>query len=378
MSVAEKLRALCAQPENDDEDDDMLGDGTAARAKTSLVVEPLPPSKKLRLRAEIPMPMPGKKVNRTELEATPQRLPDSGKENEPARKSDAAANLALAQDIEHIAANRDENMVMVAPQKNAIPSSCSGEQLQRQLDLYRRLLAIRIQLEQPLKAAHRLPQRHMEEHDEDIGAMQAQAWKLFDSLVAIQGRKRGPAAEHLKLKAWTSRKRQRDETWSELEERHETAFSWALDIFDDVKEKTKLEARKGFKVLEQSLSKQLNAALASDTAWMKKCHPQAGVHEVIGGSTTSKDALYDPAIYDDHDFYSSMLKDIIQRGAPAGEKGTMNKKPAKARDVERRASKGRKIRYVAIEKLQNFMAPAVRQHTIDPHTADQLMGCLFQ
>jgi len=32
-------------------------------------------------------------------------------------------------------------------------------------------------------------------------------------------------------------------------------------------------------------------------------------------------------------------------------------------DVERRASKGRKIRYVPIEKLQNFMAPRPRGST---------------
>lgn len=148
-----------------------------------------------------------------------------------------------------------------------------------------------------------------------------------------------------------------------------------------LKKKTKLEARKGFKVLDQSFAAQLNANLANDTEWRKKCHPHVGQVEVMGGSRASKDDLFDPLVYDDKDFYTSILKDILQQGSAQDiEKSSLSKRQAqktKERDVERRASKGRKIRYVTIEKLQNFMAPTVEPGMGD-ETVDQLMASLFQ
>jgi protein AATF/BFR2 len=66
-------------------------------------------------------------------------------------------------------------------------------------------------------------------------------------------------------------------------------------------------------------------------------------------------------VYDDGDWYASFLKGILADGAAAdgdavdAVSGRAMKKAKK--EVDRRASKGRKVRYQIIEKLVKFMAP---------------------
>ena len=56
------------------------------------------------------------------------------------------------------------------------------------------------------------------------------------------------------------------------------------------------------------------------------------------------------------------------------------KEALKRKDVERRASKGRKTRYVPIPKLQNFMAPRVPEEAgeVDEELVDNLLRTLFR
>ena len=66
--------------------------------------------------------------------------------------------------------------------------------------------------------------------------------------------------------------------------------------------------------------------------------------------------------YDDGPLYAALLKESVQRGASGDEYSAMKMaskfgKKQSTKEVDRRASKGRKIRYSKIEKLVNFMAP---------------------
>ncbi|KAL5513188.1 BFR2 [Sanghuangporus vaninii] len=83
----------------------------------------------------------------------------------------------------------------------------------------------------------------------------------------------------------------------------------------------------------------------------------------------SEDSAID--IFDDTDFYQSLLRDVIDArsgsgGATAGLDGItadwrtsqQQRKKARQKTIDTRASKGRKLRYDVHEKLQNFMAPA--------------------
>jgi len=66
--------------------------------------------------------------------------------------------------------------------------------------------------------------------------------------------------------------------------------------------------------------------------------------------------------YDDAPLYAALLKESVQKGASGDEYTAMKMaskfgKRTQNVQVDRRASKGRKIRYTPIEKLVNFMAP---------------------
>jgi protein AATF/BFR2 len=99
----------------------------------------------------------------------------------------------------------------------------------------------------------------------------------------------------------------------------------------------------------------------------------------------------DPSIYDDADFYQLLLKELIdQRMTDPIPTGTglsgVGERPvaqwAAAREaktkknVDTRASKGRKLRYTVHEKLQNFMAPEDRG-TWEQEAVDRFFGSLL-
>lgn len=102
----------------------------------------------------------------------------------------------------------------------------------------------------------------------------------------------------------------------------------------------------------------------------------------------SRKVTEDTSIYDDADFYQLLLKELVdQRTNDAGAGSNSNDsvptvrwtaiKEAKTRkQVDRRASKGRKLRFTVHEKLQNFMAPEDRK-TWEEEAIDRLFGTLF-
>jgi protein AATF/BFR2 len=76
---------------------------------------------------------------------------------------------------------------------------------------------------------------------------------------------------------------------------------------------------------------------------------------------------HDPEIYDDTEFYSQLLKDIMDSSIDSSDPLEMTRAWMKTRDgvtkvkknVDRRASKNRRLRYTVHEKLVNFMAPVM-------------------
>ena len=91
----------------------------------------------------------------------------------------------------------------------------------------------------------------------------------------------------------------------------------------------------------------------------------------------------DPKIYDDADFYGLLLKELLeQKSADSIAAANIDldfsaRREAKTKkNVDTKASKGRKLRYTVHEKLQNFMAPEDRG-SWGQRQADELFGGLF-
>lgn len=135
-----------------------------------------------------------------------------------------------------------------------------------------------------------------------------------------------------------------DSSWSSIESLNKQIMSFCLLIADEWHEKTKGPNTKNLKALDQSISAQMDYVMSDpDQRAVKRCR----------GSSEDE--------YDDAPLYAALLKESVQRGASGDDYRAMKMaskfgKKVGAKEVDRRASKGRKVRYTAIEKLQNFMA----------------------
>jgi protein AATF/BFR2 len=95
--------------------------------------------------------------------------------------------------------------------------------------------------------------------------------------------------------------------------------------------------------------------------------------------------LTDPNIYDDTTLYKTLLNQLVeQRKLDSGTIATGANAPAQwavkeakmRKVVDRKASKGRKLRFTVHEKLQNFMAPEDRC-SWEPQAMDRFFGTLL-
>ncbi|KAK5136768.1 hypothetical protein LTR08_002064 [Meristemomyces frigidus] len=91
----------------------------------------------------------------------------------------------------------------------------------------------------------------------------------------------------------------------------------------------------------------------------------------------------DEKIYDDADFYGLMLKELLEQKSQDSITASnidvsfqMRREAKTKKNVDTKASKGRKLRYTVHEKLQNFMAPENRS-TWGERQTGELFGSLF-
>jgi len=154
-----------------------------------------------------------------------------------------------------------------------------------------------------------------------------------------------------------------------------------------------------FKAVNQSASAQVRNVLEDrerlrkrTRLWRSRDGRALGRAETEA-STQSVDAHLsntDPEIFDDSDFYGLLLKELIDSRGSSAEMDPMQlasnhlllrqladrKKKASKKQVDTRASKGRKIRYQVMEKLRNFMTP-VEVQGMEEGMKDELFGNLF-
>ena len=86
---------------------------------------------------------------------------------------------------------------------------------------------------------------------------------------------------------------------------------------------------------------------------------EAGQGEESQPAAPPAEVWYDPELFDDGEFYQQLLREFLGEtqgsGLGTGGAGTSGKRKRKA--VDRKASKGRRLRYDVHEKLVGFMAP---------------------
>ncbi|KAJ9640520.1 rRNA-processing protein bfr2 [Coniosporium apollinis] len=138
---------------------------------------------------------------------------------------------------------------------------------------------------------------------------------------------------------------------------------------------------------EQTIVDVLDAQLADPSRLVKRTRTPRSCAPVQAAAGVMESA----DIYDDADFYGLLLKELLEQRSQDATSGVGARlsginlsvptwqaaREAKTkRNVDTKASKGRKLRYTVHEKLQNFMAPEDRG-TWGERQADELFGSLF-
>jgi protein AATF/BFR2 len=142
------------------------------------------------------------------------------------------------------------------------------------------------------------------------------------------------------------------------------------------------QKKSSMKVFKQTLFDQMDIALADEDRLIEKSRMLVSESKRMNKEKETS-ATHDLEVYDDRIFYSMLLKSFITSTTDANT-GSMRAadlealrkyKRNKSSNVDRKASKGRKLRYVVHEKLTNFMFPIPANETVD---SDRIMASLFQ
>ncbi|KAA6413443.1 MAG: hypothetical protein FRX48_03189 [Lasallia pustulata] len=318
------------------------------------------------------------------------------------------------------AADRAELRKMMAEEQKTVAATISqaakadaekGQAVKQQRSTFDALLNTRIRLQKALIASNSLSAPNntidaSEGAEEAVRAAEAAAlklWSTFDSLrqsliptstSTSTNKKRPFSATHSTPTPTLWTQMQTHESFS-VPSRRATLTKWSSKIhlptalpahskLTDAPIQQPLTA-----VLDNHLSATNTERLVKRTRVPRSCAPLQAQSNV----------LEDAAIYDDADFYTLLLRELVDQRmaesatstATAAANGSANlasfgaalpnaaaaRREARVKKrVDTKASKGRKLRYTVHEKLQNFMAPEDRG-TWGERQVDELFGGLL-
>ncbi|KAL6875237.1 apoptosis-antagonizing transcription factor [Trichoderma novae-zelandiae] len=265
-----------------------------------------------------------------------------------------------------------------------------GIAIQQQRKIYDGLLNMRIRLQKALVAANTFSTLDAGDSGSETEAYEAAeeaAIKLLNTISDLRENLAPPTAAGSKRKRTLDIGLSNEKIWEQIQEDHQRAVKFREDRLDKWSRKVqsvtiaapanKLGAKP--KTLIGALQDQLadpDERLVKRTRVPRSCAPVQAAKKV----TESED------IYDDADFYQLLLKELVdqrtvesaaeQSSAVASVMLTANKEAKTRKVVDRKASKGRKMRFTVHEKLQNFMAPEDRR-SWEPEAIDRFFGTLF-
>ena len=320
---------------------------------------------------------------------------DSGDDDDDEEAQEPQTNGRASSD------ERRQLLRTVAKDQKAVASSLAqstkadaekGRAVKKQRTTFDSLLNARIKLQKTLVGANTIvgtPQAELEDQrlqaNQAIKAAETAAFNLWSSLnefregltIARSGekRKRGSLGSSTPT----------EQLWSHMQSQEEANLPHRNAIL----QRWSRKARSATAVPERGLvskSEQqatiidsLQEHLSNRERLLKRAHTPRSCAPL----QVANRIIEDDTIYDDADFYGLLLKELLERNSQdsaAASNIDLNfnlQREAKMRkDVDTKASKGRKLRYTVHEKLQNFMAPEDRS-TWGERQTDELFGSLF-
>lgn len=288
----------------------------------------------------------------------------------------------------------DEKKIVSTFSKAAQADAQKGVAVRSQRRIFDSILNLRIRLQKALIAANTFncvekPEKFKEKPYKAAEEAAVKLWNTIDSV------RNSFLPEQVKAKAGEKRKRDtieldtpEQDIWDALEAvegpankyRRQVLDKWSTRVRSTTASMTK-ERRLAQSAGSQSLVSVLDDQLLSADRLIKKARTPRSCAPAQAAKKVEEDA----EIYDDADFYQLLLKELVDQrssdsAAPGESVATVRwaaLKEAKTRkQVDRKASKGRKLRFTVHEKLQNFMAPEDRR-SWEEHAIDRFFGTLF-
>ncbi|KAJ9133075.1 TRAUB-domain-containing protein [Pleurostoma richardsiae] len=250
------------------------------------------------------------------------------------------------------------------------------------------LLNIRIRLQKALISANsfNVADNESEAGQEPYQAAEEAAVKLWNTIDSFRSSILPESTAGQKRKREEDAELTAQDMWDEMEATEKRAVSYRKKVLNKWSTKIKsttavATTRKIGSSATQSLVSVLEDQLLNSERLVKRTQMPRSCAPIQAAKKVGED----PEIYDDGDFYQLLLKELVDQrtmdpSAPGSAVSTVRwsaLKEAKTRkQVDRKASKGRKLRFTVHEKLQNFMAPENR-NTWEADAVDRFFGTLF-
>jgi protein AATF/BFR2 len=313
--------------------------------------------------------------------------------------SQSAQDLAL-ESHHHRARAELRNLVSREQQSSATASLAEakredidkGRGVKRQRATFDGLLSTRMKLQKTLTAANTIVgtsgASSAAAHGsvrEELSAAELAAFALWDSLDRLRTciGTEGGGSKHRQFRQFSASSSTSD-LWDHCLEQERDARPMRDAVLEKWSKKVQgpvLQSDRGRLNQERqaTIVDVLQEQLSNIERLVKKTHAPRSCAPLQSSQRITEDAK----IYDDADFYGLLLKELLEQkshdsvAASSIDIGFQMRRDNKTkRNVDTKASKGRKIRYTVQEKLQNFMAPEMRG-IWEERQADELFGSLF-
>ncbi|KAL2760079.1 hypothetical protein ACRALDRAFT_2094513, partial [Sodiomyces alcalophilus JCM 7366] len=316
---------------------------------------------------------------------------DEDDEDAKARRSKGSESAARAEQRRLM--NEGQKALVASITVAAQQDAKKGLAVRQQRKVFDGLLNLRIRLQKALVATN-----SFSAFDEDSGdekdstpyqAAEEAALQLLTTLDSVRASIVPPPMVGEKRKRGTE-DTSSEALWQELQDTEARVSKQRKKVLETWANKTKsttVEVKsRNLIASQQSLVATLEDQLVNSDRLLKRARTPRSCAPVQVAKKISEDAT----IYDDADFYQLLLKELVDQrtadessgaavggGAVATVRWAAAMKEAKVKkQVDRRASKGRKLRFNIHEKLQNFMAPEDRRQW-EQDAIDRLFGTLF-
>ena len=289
----------------------------------------------------------------------------------------------------------------------------------RHIDAFESLLEMRILLQKPIELVNKLPifddlidQEDTSNIKESVIEVQNDLKETLDSLLFIQDIQISPKKNKKKKKRLSdeSNLESTDDIWNHMQDnlkRMRPSWKKSLDLWHGRSHYGSEATKQKLKFFNQTgIFEQIEAAMKDESRVLERSRirmelsqrPDRHVSntnkfdeesdnnnedEDEGQQEKEEKELYDPEVYDDRGLYSVLLKTYITNSAGRNGDGlgkedleALRRYRLKKSSVDRKASKGRKIRYTIHSKLENFMFP--EPGPISSTNIDRLFASLFQ